>query len=221
MDQYSAFKTRAETFLSMDRHLLEDDKPSEYFKSLSDTGVYTEYPFTMLGRLKDTQQSPIYHPEGSVWNHTMLVIDEAAKVKSKSSDSRVFMWAALLHDIGKPDTTRTRRGRITSYDHDRLGAKMSKEFLEQFKSDIESNVDNDFIKKVTALIRWHMQILFVIKSLPFADIKSMKDQVPVYDIALLGLCDRLGRLGADREIEEENIRIFLEKTGNVYNYSFS
>ncbi|NMB96846.1 MAG: HDIG domain-containing protein [Clostridiaceae bacterium] len=117
----------------MDRHLLDDDKPSEYFESLSDMEVYTKYPFTMLGRLKDTHQSPIHHPEGNVWNHTMLVIDEAAKVKSKSSNNRVFMWPALLHDIGKPDTTRTRRGKITSYDHDKLGAIMSKEFLDAGK----------------------------------------------------------------------------------------
>jgi len=150
----------------------------------------------------------------NVWNHTMLVIDEAAKVKSKSSDSRAFMWAALLHDIGKPDTTRIRKGKITSYEHDKLGAKMSKEFLEQFKSNVENNVDDKFIEKVASLVRWHMQILFVVKSLPFADINRMKEQAPVCDIALLGLCDRLGRTGANRE-EEENIRIFLEKTQNV------
>ena len=215
MEQGITFQSKNKIFQSMNEHLLLDEKPSGYFESLNASKIYTEYPFTTLGRLRETQQSPIHHPEGNVWNHTMLVIDEAAKVKSKSSDSRAFMWAALLHDIGKPDTTRIRKGKITSYEHDKLGAKMSKEFLEQFKSNVENNVDDKFIEKVAALVRWHMQILFVVKSLPFADINRMKEQAPVCDIALLGLCDRLGRTGANREEEEENIRIFLEKTQNV------
>ncbi len=195
---------KQELFMVMDKHLLEDTKPSEYFEKLDETEFYSEYPFTMLSNLKNTQQSPTHHPEGNVWNHTMLVIDAAALTKMKSSDVRVFMWAALLHDIGKPDTTRNRKGKITSYDHDKLGAEMTIKFLEQF------NEDKAFIEKVAALVRWHMQILFVVKSLPFADVKSMKEQTSVYDVALLGLCDRLGRLGADRKREEENIRIFLE-----------
>jgi len=202
-------------FEAMDKHLLGDDKPSEYFKSLDKTEVYSEYPFTMLGNLANTEQSPKYHPEGSVWNHTMLVIDEAAQMKMKSSDNRVFMWATLLHDIGKPDTTRNRKGKITSYDHDKLGAELARAFLKQFHE------DKEFIEKVVALVRWHMQILHVVKSLPFADIKSMKEQAPINDVALLGLCDRLGRLGADKKEEEENIRIFLKKSTNNYNYSFS
>ncbi len=196
---------KQQLFITMNKHLLEDDKPSEYFVNSSSAESYSEYPFTMLSNLKNTEQSPTYHPEGNVWNHTMLVIDAAALMKEKSSDCRTFMWAALLHDIGKPDTTRTRKGKITSYDHDKIGSEMSKKFLMQFKE------DKVFIEKVAALIRWHMQILFVVKSLPFADVKNMKQQVSIYDVALLGLCDRLGRLDADKKKEEENIRIFLEK----------
>ncbi len=198
---------KQELFEAIEKHLLEDAKPSAYFESLDNAAFCTEYPFTMLNDLKSTQQSLTYHPEGNVWNHTMLVIDEAALKKTKSSDIRVFMWAALLHDIGKPDTTKNRKGKITAYDHDKLGAKMAGRFLAEFTG------DKVFIGKVTMLVRWHMQILFVVKSLPFAEIKSMKEQAPVYDIALLGLCDRLGRLGVNRKKEEENIKIFLEKCG--------
>jgi len=196
---------KQELFTAMDKHLTGDLRPSEYFNSLDDALYYSEYPFNMLGGLKGTGQSPIYHPEGDVWAHTMLVIDEAAPRKDKSSDGRVFMWAALLHDIGKPGTTQYRKGKITSYGHDKLGAEMARKFLEDFKE------DKAFIKNVAALVRYHMQLLFVVNSLNFADIKGMKSQTHVYDVALLGLCDRLGRLGADRKEEEENIRIFLEK----------
>ncbi|WP_312693151.1 HDIG domain-containing metalloprotein [Caproiciproducens sp.] len=191
----------------MEHHLLADDRPSAYFEELEKEGALRECPFAMLHDLKNAEQSPQHHPEGNVWNHTMLVVDEASKVKAESSDERAFMWAALLHDIGKPGTTRIRRGKITSYDHDSLGAKMAAEFLKQFSS------EETFIKKVTALVRWHMQLLFVVNGLPFADVENMKQQTSVQDVALLGLCDRLGRLNASRDKEEENVRIFLEKCG--------
>jgi hypothetical protein len=85
---------------------------------------------------------------------------------------------------------------------------MAREFLKFY------SCDEDFIDKVCALVRWHMQILFVVNGLAFADIKAMKRHAPVEEIALLGFCDRMGRTGADREKEEKNIRIFLEKCNN-------
>lgn len=32
----------------------------------------------MLYNLKETEQSKVHHPEGNVWNHVLLVVDEAA-----------------------------------------------------------------------------------------------------------------------------------------------
>lgn len=57
-----------------------------------------------------------------------------------------------------------------------------------------------------------MHILYVDKDLPFADIKSMREQTDIDEVALLGLCDRLGRQGSDRLSEEENIRQFIHKS---------
>lgn len=190
----------------MNRHLLVDVKPSDFFEEWR-SSAQPDYPFTLLTNLSKAEQSPIHHPEGNVWNHTMLVIDKAAALKSLSSDQRVFMWTALLHDVGKPDTTRLRNGRITSYDHDKVGSKLTAEFLSEVKE------RPDFIKKTEALVRWHMQILSVVKSQRFADIKGMKSQVSVYDVALFGLCDRLGRLHPHKQSEENNVRLFLEKCG--------
>jgi len=192
-------------YLDINKHLLTDENPSQYLNDVCNDPIFSEYPFSLLYSLKQTKQSPKHHPEGSVWNHTMLVVDEAAKVKQKSKDAKVFMWAAFLHDIGKPGTTKNRGGRITSYDHDMLGAELAKDFLQKFTH------DNNFIKAVAELIRWHMQILFVVKGLPFADIKTMKQQIDINEVALLGLCDRLGRLNGDREEEEQNIRTFIQK----------
>lgn len=203
------FRTDDETkeFLlyEMNNHLLMDEKPSEYFNSILESPIMKEHPFSMLSNLKNAEQSPVYHPEGNVWNHTMLVIDYAAKEKRKSRNEKVFMWAALLHDIGKPDTTRNKKGRITSYDHEKVGAVLAAEFLREFTT------DEKFIRKVTSLIRWHMQILHVVKENGFADIPGMKEQTDISEVALLGFCDRMGRKGSDIGKERQNIAVFQKK----------
>ncbi|WP_312644023.1 HDIG domain-containing metalloprotein [Hydrogenoanaerobacterium sp.] len=192
-------------FKQINEHLLTDAQPSEYFNAIQDDLFFSVFPFTMLSKLKETPQSVQHHPEGSVWNHTMLVIDEAAKVKKQSKNPDVLMWAALLHDIGKADTTRKKRDRVTSYDHDKVGAVKARQFLQEFTE------DESFIEQVVGLVRWHMQILFVVRSMPFANVEGMKEQTDVEEIALLGLCDRMGRHGVDRKSEEGNIRLFLQK----------
>ncbi|NMM64702.1 HDIG domain-containing protein [Clostridium sp. P21] len=202
-------KNLEEAFKEFDKHLLEDEKPSEYFSSIVETELFKNvYPLTLLSDLIQTPQSPLHHSEGSVWNHTMLVIDEASKRKDKSEDTRVFMWAALLHDLGKAPTTKRRKGKITSYDHDIVGEKLSIDFLQEF------GCSEDFIKKVSYLVRWHMQTLFVVKNMPFANIKDMVAEGNFKEVALLSLCDRLGRGGMTaQKIKEEknNVRNFSEK----------
>ena len=194
-------------FEEFERHLMEDNKPSIYFeKIINNKDIFNEYPYTLLSCLVDIPQSPQYHPEGNVWIHTMLVVDNAAKVKEKSENSRAFMWGALLHDLGKAPTTKIRKGKITSYDHDKVGAELSREFLEALTDEVE------LINQVTALVRWHMQILFVTKKLPFGDVKNMLQEISFKEIALLSQCDRLGRgeISEDKIKEEkENIKSFI------------
>lgn len=192
-------------FEELQVHLLKDDAPSAYLIRMCETDSFQEYPFSLLCRLKQVPQSPKHHPEGSVWNHTLLVVDEAAKKRAESSEPRAFMWAALLHDIGKADTTRNRNGRITAYNHEIAGARQAEEFLKVFMS------DEALLRRICALIRWHMQILFVVNSMQFADISSMNREIEIEEIALLGYCDRMGRLNADREAEKENMERFLKK----------
>lgn len=198
-----------QTFIELDAHLMSDNKPSNYFTKLSKTGIFeVKYPYTLLGDLMKIPQSPKHHPEGSVWNHTMLVLDNAGEMKHLSQNPKVFMWSALLHDLGKAPTTKLIKGKITSYDHDKLGERLSVKFLKEFTS------DNEFINQVSKMVRWHMQILFVAKGLPFADIGRMASEVSIEEIALLGLCDRLGRgdMTIDKMQEEEkNIKTFLGK----------
>lgn len=192
-------------FLEMQTHLTEDENPSVYLNKMYEKGLFQEYPFQLLYDMGSTEQSPIYHPEGNVWIHTMQVIDVAAKVKKRSQDPRVFMWAALLHDIGKPSVTKMRKGRITSYNHDQEGEKLARDFLSHFME------DQTFIEKVCGLVRYHMQILFVVKGQPYADLKGMKQRTDLQEVSLLGLCDRLGRDTQNKEEEERNIMLFIQR----------
>lgn len=196
-------------FKEIEEHLLNDDVPSEFFSKIKEDEIFKKVkPFDALYALVDTPQSPKYHPEGSVWNHTLLVSNEAAKRKGFSEDPKAFMWCALLHDIGKPPTTKIRKGRITSYDHDKVGARIANNFLREFFH------DEAFIHRVTVMVRWHMQPLYVLKGLPFAEIEKMKKEISIEEISLFSLCDRLGRGGITEEkrIEEEkNAEDFLRK----------
>lgn len=198
-----------QAYEEIDLHLQEDEKPSLYLNELWKTPIFKEYPFSMLYQLNFTEQSPLHHPEGNAWKHTMLVVNEAAKIKGKSKHARVLMWAALLHDIGKPSTTMLRKGRITSYDHDKEGEKLAKEFLTAVKA------EEALIKQVAKLVRYHMQILFVVKNMPFAEVEQMNKETDIEEVALLGYCDRMGRTNADHKKEEETIRQFLQKCKRV------
>ena len=198
---------RPALFRDIQHHLLHDAAPSLWLSAIVGDRRFGESPFDTLRCLQDTPQSPAHHPEGSVWNHTMMVVDEAAKRRGESRDATALLWAALLHDIGKAPTTRTRKGRITSYDHDRVGAELARKFLREFTD------DRAFIERVCALILYHMQILYVEKGLPYADVEGMKAHTDVAEAALLMLCDRLGRGGSDREREARNIEAFLAKIG--------
>lgn len=194
-------------FEQMARHLLEDEKPSVFLTHAAGDPLFMEHPFDMLHALQDTEQSPVHHPEGSVWNHTLMVVDQAAQYRHLSGNAPVFMWAALLHDIGKPATTRVRKGRITAYDHDRVGAELAEQFLQALTQ------DSPWIRQVAALVRWHMQVMYTLKGLPFGDVEAMKRETDVREIALLGYCDRMGRTGADPHAEKAQIRLFLQKCG--------
>lgn len=196
-------------FNDIEKHLLADEKPSVFFRELTNTGLfYNTYPFTLLGDLMNTNQSPTHHPEGNVWEHTMLVVDLAAQLHGISDDPRVLMWSALLHDLGKSCTTKVRKGRITAYNHDRKGATLAAKFLRNISG------DQTLIEKVSRMVRWHMQILFVVKNLPFADLDGMMAEVPLGEISLLSLCDRLGRGNMNEDLikgEIENLQYFLNK----------
>ena len=77
-----------------------------------------------LAALANTEQPAEYHAEGDVANHTKL----AVKACSHECDPDL-LWAALLHDIGKPIVTKEENNHFTARGHHTLGAKMAEKIL--------------------------------------------------------------------------------------------
>jgi len=62
-----------------------------------------------------------------VYTHSLETCDHAPRIKA------VVRWAALLHDIGKPDTRVERRGDGTFYGHELAGAELAGRLLERLR----------------------------------------------------------------------------------------
>ena len=118
------------------------------------------------------------------------------------------MWAALLHDMGKLTTTKLRKGRLTSYNHDVEGEKIAYDILDKLGK------DEDFKVKVSKLVRYHMEPLFFDKNLPLFDPSNMLKECDYEEVALLSKCDRLGR----GELNESKIKEECDRIENFKNY---
>jgi len=136
-------------FSELEKLLLRSEKPSIGFEFLRETKLLRFFP--ELAALVGVPQEPDWHPEGDVWIHTMMVLDEAAKLRSGTADfDLALLYGALAHDFGKPPTTKTIGGRITSYEHDAVGASITEGFLERLRA------PKDLTAKVKVLVRHHL-----------------------------------------------------------------
>jgi poly(A) polymerase len=94
------------------------------------------------------EQSPDYHPEGSVFNHLLLML------KHLPPDGPVSLpWAVLLHDVAKPLTASPDpdTGSIHFYGHERVGAEMAENILERLRFPRKQ------IDAIVKAVRCHMQ----------------------------------------------------------------
>lgn len=107
--------------------------PSAAIELLDEWGVVKMH-YPELQKLHRVPQDPVYHPEGDVWVHTMLVTDQAALIARRDGiedEARLqMMLGALLHDVGKPFTTKKRRGgRVSAYGHEKAGVPHAARWL--------------------------------------------------------------------------------------------
>ncbi len=212
--------------------LLKTENPSKALRLADELGILSEV-MPELCALKGVPQDPRHHPEGDVFEHTMLVVDVAAQ-QSKNLDSRErtkILWGALLHDIGKASTTRSEEGdggtRITSYNHETEGAKIVGEILDRF------SVASDIRNQVARIVQLHMRPLEIesrkllpesIKKFNNEVRKLVRDLHPVSLETFLQVCtaDRMGRgtttnASSDKTQIVEAIRESANRNGYVEN----
>lgn len=131
--------------------------PSHGLDVLVQTGWVELYP--ALSNMIGVPQDPIHHPEGDVWTHTKLVCDRAAEIAARDGvlgdDRVVLMLAALCHDMGKPEKTTCRDGRVVSPGHAQAGVTIAAEFLRQIGAPAA------VVERVCVLVGEHMSYLNV------------------------------------------------------------
>ena len=90
-------------------------------------------------KLPDTPQNPKWHPEGDVWTHTKMAVDEAASLTRQRQLATDERWhvlvATLCHDLGKATTTVWERGAWRSPGHDAAGVEPTQRFLRSVSAD--------------------------------------------------------------------------------------
>lgn len=128
--------------------LLKSERPSVGFWLMRELGIIArDYP--ELHALIGTMQELEWHPEGDVWIHTLMVMDQAALIirreTSHLSDEEKLqvMLSALCHDLGKPSTTKMgeKAGvmRLRSLGHEEAGEEPTKMLFNRwaFSHDVE------------------------------------------------------------------------------------
>jgi tRNA nucleotidyltransferase (CCA-adding enzyme) len=107
--------------------------------------------------LASTPQDAAWHPEGDVWTHTLLAVDQAAPLIADLDRPRALtvMLATLLHDVGKPATTRFERGRLRSPGHEEAGLAPATAVLDRWN--VHTLSGYDVRAQVLALVGNHLK----------------------------------------------------------------
>lgn len=106
----------------LEKLLLQASRPSIGLELARTLGV-VDALLPELSPMVNCPQEPEWHPEGDVWVHTLMVVDEAASRNQDLDRPRriAIMLGALCHDLGKPLTTAVIDGRIRSLNHEDAG----------------------------------------------------------------------------------------------------
>jgi tRNA nucleotidyltransferase (CCA-adding enzyme) len=169
--------------------LMLSPQPSIGLRYMEKTNVL-ERMHPLLYKLIGCEQSPLNHPEGDVWEHTLLVVDQAARLRPKSLNPEALMFASLVHDIGKPQTTKVKGDKVTAYGHDVLGEKLALSFLQELTN------KTTLINAISVLVREHMHPVLLYKDRERVSDKAIRklvNRVNLKELLLISEADFKGR----------------------------
>jgi poly(A) polymerase len=127
--------------------MLTEGRARRAFELLDKTGLLAEV-LPEIERMKGVEQPPEFHPEGDVWTHTLILLEQLLPGCSPS-----LAWGALLHDVGKPATFRRAPDRIRFDGHVEVGAAIAAEVCRRFR------FSNDETRLVLSLVEQHMRFM--------------------------------------------------------------
>jgi poly(A) polymerase len=134
--------------------MLTEGHARQAFLLLDETGLLCEI-LPEISAMKAVRQPPEFHPEGDVFVHTLLLLQELPHPCPPT-----LAWGALLHDVGKPPTFRVAPDRIRFDNHVDVGVKMAEEICRRLR------FSNDAVEQILALVANHMR---------FAHVPQMKE----------------------------------------------
>jgi poly(A) polymerase len=136
--------------------LLTEGAARRAFELLDQTGLLAVL-LPEIVRMQGVAQPPQFHPEGDVWIHTRMMLEQL-----KPKASATLAWGVLLHDVGKPPTFKSAEqtgDRIRFDGHDEIGARMADEICRRLRF---STSDTE---QIETLVANHMR---------FKDVSAMR-----------------------------------------------
>ena len=127
--------------------MLTEGHARRAFELLDETGLLNQV-LPEVARMKGVEQPPQFHPEGDVWVHTLMLLEQL-----EPGCSETLAWGALLHDVGKPPTFKRAPDRIRFDGHVEMGVAMGAEICRRFR------FSNEETRQVLALIENHMRFM--------------------------------------------------------------
>jgi len=124
--------------------MLTEGHARQAFLLLDETGLLQEV-LPEISAMKGVEQPPQFHPEGDVFVHTLLLLENLPHPCPAT-----LAWGALLHDVGKPPTFRV-ADRIRFDGHVDVGVKMAEEICRRLR------FSGDDTEQILALVDNHMR----------------------------------------------------------------
>jgi poly(A) polymerase len=125
--------------------MLTEGHARRAFLMLDECGLLREI-LPELSAMKGVQQPPEFHPEGDVFVHTLLLLENLPQPCPPT-----LAWGALLHDVGKPATFRVAPERIRFDGHVDVGVKIAEELCSRLR------FSGDDTAQIVALVDNHMR----------------------------------------------------------------
>jgi tRNA nucleotidyltransferase (CCA-adding enzyme) len=181
----------------MEKLLLQAARPSIGLALALDLGVVDRL-WPEMKALVGCPQEPDWHPEGDVWVHTLMVVDQARKRIDglARGPAAAMMLGAITHDFGKPATTAVIDGRIRSPGHEEAGVEPATRFLDRLN--VHSLDGYDVRQAVLGLVAQHLKPSAFHKSAtPVSDgaFRRLAQKIDLELLARFAMADCTGRTG--------------------------